>query len=75
MGRTKLVDTGVTSPFELGSYNGFTSQKCILDQLGIGLGVDHGLEEFSFEPVGQMLQHRFQQVMRNASGMQTELLG
>jgi|SRR6516164_4581976 len=75
LGRTKLVDPDVTSAVELGSVDGFTSQQCILDQVGIGLGVEHGLEEFSFQPVGQMLQHLFQQAMRNASGMQTELLG
>jgi hypothetical protein len=63
-GRTKLVDPDVTSAFELGSGNGFASQQRILDQLGIGLGVDHGLQEFSFEPIGQMLQHLFQQTMR-----------
>jgi hypothetical protein len=27
--------------------------------VGIGLGVDHGLQEFSSQPVGQMLQHLF----------------
>src|SRR6516164_4285231 len=68
LGRTKLVDPDVTSAFELGSGNGFTSQQCIPDQLGIGLGVDHGLQEFSFQPIGQMLQHLFQQTMRNVSG-------
>jgi hypothetical protein len=37
----------VTSAFEPGSGNGFTSQQCIPNPLGIGLGVDHGLQEFS----------------------------
>ena len=56
---TKLVDPDVTSAFELGSADGFTSQQCIPDQLGIGLGVDHGLQEFFFEPIGQMLSISF----------------
>jgi len=42
-----LVDPDVTFAFELGSGNGFTSQQCIPNQLGIGLRVDHGLQEFS----------------------------
>ena len=75
LGRTKLLDPDVTSAFEPGSGNRFAPQQRIPDQLGIGLGVEHGLEEFCFQPVGQMLQHLFQQAMRNASGMQTELLG
>ncbi|HEX8800530.1 MAG TPA: hypothetical protein VF772_18060 [Terriglobales bacterium] len=45
--RTKLVDPDVTSAFETGSVDGFTSQQRIPDQLGIWLGVDHGLQEFS----------------------------
>jgi hypothetical protein len=74
-GRTKLVDPDVTSAFELGSGNGFAPQQCIPDQLGIGLGVDHGLQEFSPQPDRKILQHLSQQAMRNASGIQTELLG
>jgi hypothetical protein len=50
LGRTELVDPDVTSAFELGSGNGFTSQQCIPNQLRIGLGVDHGLQEFSSQP-------------------------
>jgi hypothetical protein len=74
LGHTKLVDPDATSAFELGSGNGFTSQQCIPDQLGIGLGVDHGLEEFSSQPDRKIPQHLFQQAMWDASGMQTELL-
>ena len=47
LGRTKLVDPDVTPAFEPGSGNGFTSQQCIPDQLRVGLGVEHGLQEFS----------------------------
>jgi len=65
----------MTSAFELGSGNGFTAQQCIPEQLGVGLCVDHGLQKLSFEDIRQMLQHFGQQAVRNASGMQTELLG
>ena len=44
---TKLVNPGVTSAFEPGSVDGFAPQQRFPDQLGIGLGVEHGLEEFS----------------------------
>jgi hypothetical protein len=47
LGRTKLVDPDVTSAFKLGSVDDFASQECIPDQVSIGLGVDHGLQEFS----------------------------
>src|SRR6516165_1519458 len=73
--RSRLFNPDVTSAFELGSVDGFTSQQCIPDQLGIGLGVDHGLEEFSSQPDRKILQHLFQQAMWDASGMQTKLLG
>ena len=73
-GRTKLVDPDVTSAFELCSVDGFTPQQRIPDKLGIGLGVDHRLQKLSLQPDRQMLQHLFQQAMRNASSMQTELL-
>ena len=72
---TTLVDPDVTSAFEPGSVDGFAPQQCIPNQLGIGLGVDHGLEEFSSQPDRKILQHLFQQAMWDASGMQTELLG
>jgi len=72
---TKLVDPDVTSAFEPGSGNRFTPQQCIPDQLGIRLGVDYGLQEFSSQPDRKILQHLFQQAMWDASGMQTELLG
>ena len=52
---TKLVDPDVASAFELGSGNGFTSQQCIPNQVGVGLGVDHGLEEFSSQSDRKML--------------------
>jgi hypothetical protein len=43
----------MTSAFELGSGNGFTAQQWIPDQLGVGLGVDHGLQKLPFEDIGK----------------------
>jgi hypothetical protein len=61
-----IVDPDVTSAFEPGSGNGFTSQQCIPDQLRVGLGVEHGSQEFSSQPDRQILQHLFQQASDHA---------